>query len=222
MIEGVTEAGMLPRRWIALLAALLLVAGGGLARWAYTHGGYPNTVYYRQGIVTFGGSSAPPFQWQIWDDPRARATVQVYSPIACATSWRVLRAACAGGRPQPSSGSASPYWQPLQRGGYAGVGDAWLRLRRGAIHTASLAGRPALRFTMRWAGEHLEAWIDATTHVPLQVRWTVDAGLVLQRWLDTRTLAPGALPADFFDRPRSRSSRWDQAIGWLRDRLGGE
>ncbi|HWE62172.1 MAG TPA: hypothetical protein VHB98_10725, partial [Chloroflexota bacterium] len=63
--------------------------------------------------------------------------------------------------------------------------------------------------------EKLTVWIDARTHMPLQIQVRTFDYAFTQRVDRLQRIAPGTLPANFFDPPQPHTSFWQQALDWL-------
>lgn len=179
-------------RWLLVLLATFILAMGGIAAWAHAHGRYPYPVEYRQAAVTFSHPGAPPatpLRIQEWFDVRHR-------------SDRV-RVVGAGYRNDLVLGAGRYY-------------DA--EHPQGVRASASMAGS-------LWTYQHGCGANDGVLP-PIPGRAT---GAITQlpigdstatfRCLDARRLAPGALPAGFFDPPGSRQSLLSRLAGWVADQL---
>jgi hypothetical protein len=220
---------------LAGVVTLTILCLAGVATFWYAHRGYPDVVYYER--VTLSGPllQPPTEQVELWVDPARRLEVR---STGTGTAHYTTLVDQQGQRERDFSGgmviSTQWYsvsqaraqvadWLQLQRGGFRGLASYRLAGAVGPIAHVLLYDRAALRFdTARHDAQtlRLTVWIDARTHDPLQLRvQTVDYSYT-QRLASFRRIDPGTLPAGFFDPPRPASSYWEQALQWLRQRIG--
>jgi hypothetical protein len=229
------------RRFV-LFVCLVLLALGGVAAWRAVHGGYPDAVYFEQIVVSAssGGQLSPeatdtlagppdtdewidPWQGVIRDQPGSTAVRRPMIVRGPVVSYSVdgTHLFQEGVSPEQTQVNRQRFLA-LRRAGFGGEGDDLLAHAHGPIARTSFTGRAALRFVAAqpYASSVTETiWLDAQTRVPLQQQLRYSDGLlVTTRYLQQQRLAPGALPADFFD-AQQHPSLWDRFSGWLQDHV---
>ena len=227
---------MQPPRSLALLLALLLLAGGGLAAWALHPVGYRYVVYYQRETLALVGNNAPPVAFEEWIDPRrgiVRGEVRIghdHARLDIRGGLQYFSPGSGAGRAEPLNPAQARYYvwlfAALARGGYRGVGEALLAQRTGPIAHLRIGGHVALRFPSAapaLTGGSSVAWLDARSLEPLQVgSATSSSPPSSERFSRTARLPPGSLPAGFLDLPRADTPTWDRALEWIGIRLGGQ
>lgn len=222
--------------WVLVLVAVLLVGTGGAAAWAYAHRGYPHAVYYRRVVVTATGAISAPPSYETWVDPRPMAirTRTFDGANSSEDSITLVR----DGYQYGLGADASPYglplsrddlyaltlgWLGVQRQGFTGMGAFLLAHVIGKVERVQLGSHRALRFAttvLPLDRSRRVVWLDQVSRQPLQVAWVYPDGAIVFHFMRQVRIPAGALPADFFDPPHTGTSLWDQALGWLQDRIG--
>jgi len=226
---------MHPPRSLAVLLALLLLTGGGLAAWALHPVGYRYVVYHQRETLALVGDTGPPLAFEEWIDPRrgiVRGEVRIghdHARLYIHTALQYFSPGSGSGapRPMPQAPEQARYYAwlfaALARGGYHGVGAALLAQRTGPIAHLRIGGRAAIRFTSAapaLTGGSSVVWLDARSLEPLQVgSATSSYPPSIERFLRTARLPPGSLPAGFLGPPRTDAPTWDRALEWIGTRL---
>lgn len=217
---------------VAGVAAALLIALAAVG-WLALHQGYPNAVYYERLRVSLGAQSGYQAPAELWVDPARNVALRITEGNFDRTSYYIQP----GGRTMVADPSGTYSGDPfsadewraftadnavLGRGGFAGLAETRLAHARGPVHRVMLHGHAALQFETTLhsdSGTHLEIWIDARTHAPLQLQVSYPGYLFTQAVQQTRILPANSLPRDFFDPPRRRDSIWDHALSWVHEHL---
>jgi hypothetical protein len=187
-------------RWLLLPLAVLLLASGGVAAWAYTHQGYPYAVQYRQSVIMFRDPGPPTV-----DPPAPRA-----GRTAVVQQWFDA----GRGNDRIIATTRDPFSMMLIRAGRY----------FGPVYPQGSSVRQSI--TLRWIVWHYEQGCGASDGVlpPVAARpvgaVTYDSFLQAGvRCARSQRLAPYTLPADFFDPPQLHQALWDRLTGWLHDHL---
>lgn len=181
-------------RWIpAALVAALLMGTGGSAAWAYLHRSYQGIVDYRRVALTNGSPYAPfgtSAVIQEWSDVQHRRDRTIIDGVAHSIEW-VVR----DGRIYQSSG----------RTGVVAIDPAteqwiqWLFQQGCGGASTGNAGNGNSRVVHLDTGSGYLSTLICVRH---------------------QRLAPGTLPAGFFDPPHGHTSPWDQALDWMHQHIG--
>ena len=225
---------MRPTAWIATLLVLSGICLAALSGWVYAHRGYPDTVYYERVAIT--GYALGTREAEIWVDPRRAIELRITSDngerYGTLIQARRLRAIGFHDNAVDSTSGLGPEeaqnlladWTQLAHGGFRALYRYRLTRALGPVARVLLDGRAALRAETTAHDRtilHMTVWIDAHTGQPLRLDVQDRNYSYTQRVLATRTLAPGTLPAQFFEPPHPRTSYWDRAFTWLRSTLRG-
>lgn len=218
-----------------IIVCAVILGAAGLSLWLLAQRGYPNTVYYEQVTISGPAIGGSPQMTEIWVDPRTGRELRLtHNPAGAYMSliaagdrheYTIRNGATYDDTPIPDDTTRSlrADWRQLERGGFQALGAYRLAHAVGPIHRVRFSGRPALLFeTDRHDHEaqHLLIWLDARTGSPLQLELQGFDYTLVQRVISTRRIAPGHLPPAFFDLPTPHISYWDQAVRWIRGRLG--
>jgi hypothetical protein len=219
-------------RWI-LPPAMVVTVAILLAALAQAHRGYPRVVYfYRYEEVPPTTQANLRFVNDTWVDPGLRAVRVSAHNFEDSRELRVDEIVRGGSvydldAPRDSRMQQLPLaqakrygWieQQLQRGGFSGLTQDLLAHALGRITHSILYGMPALRFsaiTPYSPDAPGIVWLDARTHVLLQIQWSIGVVSHTERFVQQRLLAAGAVPDDFFDPIPSSHSFLDQLLDWL-------
>ena len=220
---------------VMISVSLVILGAAALSFWLLAQRGYPNLVYYERVAVSGSIIGNSPQITEIWVDPRTGRELRLnHDPAGSYTSliaagdqheYTIRDGATYEDAPIPDDAARSlrADWQQLAHGGFRALGAYRFAHALGPVHRVRLGDHPALRFeTDRHdhQTQHLLVWLDARTRSPLQLEVQGFDYTLVQRVLSTRRIAPGRLPAAFFDLPHPHTSYWDQAVQWIRGRLG--
>ncbi|HWE63996.1 MAG TPA: hypothetical protein VHB98_19960 [Chloroflexota bacterium] len=228
-------------RWLLVLLAVPILVTGGMAAWQYAHRGYADAVYYQHVVETTQGLYAPPeTATEQWVDP-GKQWVRTFTVSGSGSAQASDLEYILGGQyyfaghidPVPDPPGYQPLiaqlCQQVRDGTPRGLGAVALAHAVGTVTHLRFLGHHALRFvttmSLQWTTPQVDrivVWLDAASLVPLQQQIVnTDGSVATDHYLQAERLAPGTLPAGFFDPPHSRASLWDRLTGWLQDHMEG-